>query len=607
MTGDGKELTMQYSDAAVSSTGEFPVYFVAVPKEGHTLTVVVETSRGEKKYSYTKSFGSGNINFATGNFGKFSVNLAGLAEEVTDVDYSGEWIIAGTDGGHDLAATPWSSGYVYPASIVTLDPENEVVTVRGETDPYGMTITLVKSGDYAGLYTIEDENGAYLSATGGTKNNNLTGKDVPDSTSYWSIKKNTDGTYDIIADKLADDYRKSMRVNYNSGNPRFTCYAITSGQPKVVLYPFENIEVDDTPAETFDFKKVTKVTSGKQYLLVAYYNSKYYSGLVNGSNYGYMQSEVVTPVDDIITVDDLTNAITIETSGSGYSMLQSNGKYIYANGSYNTLNYGATPTNTWTIEPQTDGKFKFTSIGTFIQFGQGEHTTFGRWSSAQTGAVMPYLYEYQGGAAKELVSIAVSDVTTTSFNVGDTFAFDGKVTATFSTITVSYEGKEATYSITVTVSGTPKTVTLTNANIVAAGAGNSGYKLWSSIKDEENNTWSAYAIKNQHSNATSGYHFLQIKKYASPTAYYIQVPELGTKITKIEMTVSGSSKPMTGGSNTCTLFFSANNSTSAAGTGVASGTGASTVTINTSSLNLNSGYITADGAVRIWDVKVTYN
>lgn len=633
MTGDGKELTMQYSNVAVGSTGEFPVYFVAVPKEGHTLTVVVETSRGEKKYSYTKSFGSGNINFATGNFGKFSVNLAGLAEEVTDVDYSGEWIIAGTDGGHDLAATPWSSGYVYPASIVTLDPENEVVTVRGETDPYRMTITLVKSGDYAGLYTIEDENGAYLSATGGTNNNNLTGKDDPDETSYWSIEKNTDGTYNIIAAKLADDARKSMRVNYNSGNPRFTCYAITSGQPKVVLYPFENIEVDDTPAETFDFKKVTKVTSGKQYLLVAYYNSKYYSGLVNGSNYGYMQSEVVTPVSDIITVDDLTNAITIETSGSGYSMLQSNGKYIYANGSYNTLNYGATPTNTWTIEPQTDGTFKFTSIGTFIQFGQGNHTTFGRWSSAQTGAVMPYLYEYQGGAAKELVSIAVSDVTTTSFNVGDTFAFDGKVTATFSdestedvtasatvsspdmttagtkTVTVSYEGKEATYSITVTESVTPtsKTVTLTNANIVAAGTGDGGYKLWSSIKDEENNTWSAYAIKNQHSNATSSYHFLQIKKYASNTAYYIQVPALGTKITKIEMTVSSSSKPMTGGSNTYTLFFSASNSTSAAGTGVASGTGASTVTINTSSLNLNSGYITASGSVRIWDVKVTYN
>ena len=259
MTGDGKELTMQYSNVAVN--GEFPVYFVAVPKEGHTLTVVVETSRGEKKYSYTKSFGSGNINFATGNFGKFSVNLAGLAEEVTDVDYSGEWIIAGTHSGHDLAATPWSSGYVYPASIVTLDPENEVVTVTGDPDSYRMTITLVKSGDYAGLYTIEDENGSYLSATGGTDNNNLTGKDDPDKTSYWSIEKNIDGTYDIIAAKLADDARKSMRVNYNSGNPRVTCYLISSGQPKVVLYPFENIEVDDTPTPVASFTTVAELNA----------------------------------------------------------------------------------------------------------------------------------------------------------------------------------------------------------------------------------------------------------------------------------------------------------------------------------------------------------
>ena len=259
MTGDGKELTMQYSDAAVSSTGEFPVYFVAVPKEGHTLTVVVETSRGEKKYSYTKSFGSGNINFATGNFGKFSVNLAGLAEEVTEVDYSGDWIIAGTHSGYDLAATAWSSGNVYPASVVTLDPDNQVVTVKGETDPYKMTIARVTSGVYEGLYTIKDNNGKYLSATGGTSSNYLQGKTTPDETSYWSIEKNIDGTYDIIAAKLADDARKSMRVNYNSGNPRVTCYLISSGQPKVVLYPFENIEVDDTPTPVGAFTTVAEL------------------------------------------------------------------------------------------------------------------------------------------------------------------------------------------------------------------------------------------------------------------------------------------------------------------------------------------------------------
>ena len=150
-----------------------------------------------------------------------------------------------------------------------------------------------------------------------------------------------------------------------------------------------------------------------------------------------------------------------------------------------------------------------------------------------------------------------------------------------------------------------ETATLTNANIVAAGTENSGYKAWT-ITDGNNKAWNAYAIKNQHSNATSSYHFLQIKKYASNTAYYLQIPEYGTKITSITMTVSGTSKPMTGGENTATLFFSASNSTSATGNGVASGTGASSVTIDCSSLNLNTGYITASGAVRIWDVEVTY-
>lgn len=147
--------------------------------------------------------------------------------------------------------------------------------------------------------------------------------------------------------------------------------------------------------------------------------------------------------------------------------------------------------------------------------------------------------------------------------------------------------------------------TLTNANIVAAGDASTSYSSWV-ITDSNGKTWNAYAIKNQHSKATSEYHFLQIKKYASNTAYYLQVPEYGTKITSITMTVSNSNQPMDGGGNTATLYFSASSTTAAAGEGVASGTGESTVTIDCSSLNLNTGYITAGGAVRIWDVAIVY-
>lgn len=153
--------------------------------------------------------------------------------------------------------------------------------------------------------------------------------------------------------------------------------------------------------------------------------------------------------------------------------------------------------------------------------------------------------------------------------------------------------------------GETKSVTLSNKNIVDAGEGKDAYSGWELI-DEGGNIWNAYAIKKYHSNATKSNHYLQIKKYASSTAYYLQLPKLGSKITGIKLTVTNTTSSMGSGSNTATLYFSSSNSTSTIGDGVASGTGALEVTIDASSLNLNTGYITASGAVRIWEVTVTY-
>ena len=148
------------------------------------------------------------------------------------------------------------------------------------------------------------------------------------------------------------------------------------------------------------------------------------------------------------------------------------------------------------------------------------------------------------------------------------------------------------------------TVTLTNAQI-KDGSGSTSYGNCSAT-DGSGQTWNAYAIKNQHSKATSNYNYWQIKKFDSSTAYYIQTPTFPGNITSITLTVSSSSKPMDGGGNSSTLYFSSSNSTAATGTGVASGTGASEITIDASSLGLKSGYITASGAIRIWEITVTY-
>ena len=152
-----------------------------------------------------------------------------------------------------------------------------------------------------------------------------------------------------------------------------------------------------------------------------------------------------------------------------------------------------------------------------------------------------------------------------------------------------------------------ETTTLTNANI--ANLYNSSQTSWRSISnmtDINGFKYNAYAILNKHSNATSTYKFLQIKKYASNVAYYVQVPQMPGTITTISMTVSSSQKPMTDGGNTYTLYFSNSSKTSTTGNGVASGTGDKSVTIDCSTLNLKEGYITANGSVRIWDITVTY-
>lgn len=154
------------------------------------------------------------------------------------------------------------------------------------------------------------------------------------------------------------------------------------------------------------------------------------------------------------------------------------------------------------------------------------------------------------------------------------------------------------------------TRTLSSEEIKEAGAGGNGYDSYA-ITDSEESTWNAYAIKNQHSNDTKDVHFLQIRTYNSSTAYYVQVPTMPTTIKSITMTVSGTSQARDGGNNSATLYFSSSNNNTTAAAGVASGTavsgtGSSSITLDCEALGLTTGYITASGAIRIWDFSVEY-
>ena len=241
MDGQLKKITLSYDNAEVGSDGLFPVYFVAVPKQGHQLTVVVKTDQ----FTYTKTLGP--VNFTVGKFSTFSTKLP-AGTPVVDTDYTGDWVITGENDNVVYAAQAYVSGNNIRALAVSLNVDEEKI-VSSEVDGIKMHFDKVAEGEYAGLYTIKDASNNYLyaaGAVGSSGGNYLKGTTTLGGADYyWSVEEEADGTYSIKASESTN--RNVMQFNYNKGNPIFSCYGSDSQKP-VTIYPYSWV-VEDTVVE----------------------------------------------------------------------------------------------------------------------------------------------------------------------------------------------------------------------------------------------------------------------------------------------------------------------------------------------------------------------
>ena len=228
MTGQYTKITLSYDNVEVGSDGLFPVYFVAVPKEGHQLTVVVKTDQ----FTYTKTLGP--VNFTVGKFSTFSTKLP-AGTPVEDTDYTGDWVITGVNNGAFFAAQAYGGGNNLTALGITLDTENNKI-VSSKVDEIKMHFEKVAEGDYAGLYTIKDNSGYYLYAASSSANQLKGNTTLGGNDYYWSVEEEADGTFTIKAPKSTN--RNVMQ--FNSGNSLFSCYESAKEKP-VTLYDFSMV------------------------------------------------------------------------------------------------------------------------------------------------------------------------------------------------------------------------------------------------------------------------------------------------------------------------------------------------------------------------------
>ena len=231
------------------------VFFGVAPvtiAEGSTLTFTIETvdpNTGRDAHKIVKTIASSpKIAFESATPTVIKLNIkeeeVGLADTASSEDYSGDYLLTNTD--RTSAAVKWENGnnlkIVEVTSIgggnVLYDPS--VVEIENSK----FTLTKIVSGDYSGMYTIQDVDGNYLYAAGSGNNNYLKAQNTPDINSYWNITID-DGVWSVIATKS----KNNKYLQYNTSSKLFACYSSASQSP-VVFVPWEAVKEARRPIIT---------------------------------------------------------------------------------------------------------------------------------------------------------------------------------------------------------------------------------------------------------------------------------------------------------------------------------------------------------------------
>lgn len=196
------------------------------------------------------------------------------------------------------------------------------------------------------------------------------------------------------------DSRTALNLKDNEGNlgkqvslkGDVATYFGVPGFKTVSAYAWgdKGTDTPDTPVTGTQFRKVTSITSGKEYLLVA--EGK--MAVLPTGNYGYLKVADATDNGGVITAD-AANAYTFTAVSGGYEIKLSSGKYVYMTGTFNSFNFSdTTPTEggVWTVSIAADGSATITNVekGKYIQYST-QYTSFGSYANA-TGT-LPVLYE----------------------------------------------------------------------------------------------------------------------------------------------------------------------------------------------------------------------
>ena len=210
----------------------------------------------------------------------------------------------------------------------------------------------------------------------------------------------------------------------------YTTAEITTGSSITYLGRPESSDDDDEESSTTYnvYAKTSELAAGSYLIVVQDGTNTLYATTPSSSyTYAYLYTNTVSGLTDTISIDtsyDYAYTLTAsETTDGAYTIQDSYGRYLYQSGTYKSFNLSSTNDGyDWNIVANEDGTWTITyaSSSYWMQYSTS-YSSFGVYSSEQSGALMPYLYALVGTTAEEDTDDTDTDDDDTDTTTGDTF------------------------------------------------------------------------------------------------------------------------------------------------------------------------------------------
>lgn len=231
------EITVVLSNGTIPPAGELPVYIVMAPVTDYTGNITfTATATGGSFVTKTNSVSDLTFEAGTYNTAVFSIN-----ELVEPVIKDGSYLIA-SEGLYYAADYYHKDAALLEGKGIEIEESGFVKPLDSDVYIYDLavSVSVVPTGKFAGLYTIVDKDGHYLSPDDDTfLKTYICVTKQPEDRSYWHISETEEGSLNIYSPWFSSNRRRLWCDSNAQHYARFYCIDLPLDS-KIKLIPFIN-------------------------------------------------------------------------------------------------------------------------------------------------------------------------------------------------------------------------------------------------------------------------------------------------------------------------------------------------------------------------------